>query len=277
MKPQSTRNASEREQTNRLETYYVKAQSQALQAVERRVCGCNYGGCSWTTRVEAERIAELLQLRPGRRLLDIGAGSGWPGLYMAGLSGCDVMLLDLPLSGLLIAADRARQDRLPGACWAVVADGAALPFADGAFDAVSHSDVLCCLAEKRGVLESCRRVLIGKGTMVFSVVAIAPDLKGAAYRRAVECGPEFIESEADYPTLLDETGWTLVQTWDVSAEFADSCRRMQEAEAEHAAELRSLLGVTGYAERKDNLGRRHAGASQGLLRREIFVATPAPA
>lgn len=276
MTPRSTRSASERDQTDRLETFYVKAQSRVLQAVERHVTGGDYGGCSWATRAEAERIAELLHLRPGRRLLDIGAGSGWPALYLAELSGCDVTLTDLPLSGLVIALKRAHEDGLPGTCWAVVADGASPPFADGAFDAVSHSDVLCCLAEKRGVLDACRRSLDPRGTMVFSVLSLAPRLTGAAYRRAIDCGPEFIESETDYPTLLEQTGWKVLEAIDVSAEFAASCQRMMEAEVMHADELRALLGPALYGERKDNLQRRHAGASEGLLRREIFVASPDP-
>ena len=44
--------------------------------IERRVCGCDYGGTSWTTVDEARQAAGLLRLGPGKRLLDIGAGSG---------------------------------------------------------------------------------------------------------------------------------------------------------------------------------------------------------
>src|SRR5206468_5725352 len=127
------------------------------------VCGCDFGAISWTTCAEAQRIAALLQLRPGVRLLDVGAGSGWPGLYMAMLSGCDVVLVDLPLAGLRIAAKRARNDGMPGNSWAVVADAANPPFPDDSFDAVSHSDLLCCLREKRAVLKACRRVTRNHG------------------------------------------------------------------------------------------------------------------
>jgi len=271
----SARSAEELAQTERLETYYDKATSTVLQTIERSVCGCSYGGCSWTTRAEAEGIAALLELRPGRRLLDVGAGSGWPGLYMAQTTGCDVTLVDLPLAGLRIAAERAITDALPGTCWVVVGDGADLPFANSAFDAISHSDVLCCLRDKRGVLRSCRRVLEGGGTMAFSVISLAPGLSGAVYRRAVECGPEFIECDADYPTLLEQTGWQILQTQDVSEAFAQSSRRMREVEAEHADELQALLGPDGYAERKSNLKRHHSGAEEGLIRREIFLAAPA--
>ncbi len=272
----SKRSAEEQAQTERLETYYVRAQSTALREIERRTCGCDYGGCSWTTRDEADRIATRLELEPGRRFLDIGAGSGWPGLYMAEISGSDVALVDLPLAGLQIAAARAVEDNLPGDCWVAVADGAKLPFAESSFDAISHSDVLCCLVEKRAVLESCRGVIDRNGMMVFSVISITPGLSGAAYQRAVECGPEFIASDTDYPGMLDETGWTILEVQDVTVEFAESCGRLREAEAENADALQTLLGPTAYAERKAGWERRHSGASEGLLKREIFYTTPGP-
>src|SRR6185369_10553488 len=86
------------------------ASSVAMRDLERSVCGCAYGSTSWTTRREADRIAQLLELRADVKLLDVGAGSGWPGLYLAQRSGCDVVLLDLPLAALRIALERATAD-----------------------------------------------------------------------------------------------------------------------------------------------------------------------
>jgi ubiquinone/menaquinone biosynthesis C-methylase UbiE len=92
------------------------------------------------------------------RLLDVGAGSGWPALFLAQTTGCDTTLIDLPLTGLRVAVERAVTDYLAERCRVVVADGAALPFKDGSFDAVSHSDVLCCLPAKLATLQACRPV-----------------------------------------------------------------------------------------------------------------------
>ena len=36
---------------------YARSQCPPVLAVERRVCGCDYGGNSWTTRDEARRMA----------------------------------------------------------------------------------------------------------------------------------------------------------------------------------------------------------------------------
>ena len=126
--------------------------SAAMRDLERSVCGCDYGSTSWTTRAEAERIAQLLELRPDAKLLDVGAGSGWPGLYLAQFTNCDVVLVDLSLAALRIALERATTDSLSQRCEVIAADGAALPFKDASFDALSHSDVLCCTPDKLGVL-----------------------------------------------------------------------------------------------------------------------------
>ena len=48
---------------------YRRAQLPAVQAVERAVCGCDYGGTSWANRDEADRIATALKLAPGVGML----------------------------------------------------------------------------------------------------------------------------------------------------------------------------------------------------------------
>ena len=54
-------------------------------AVERAVCGSDYGGTSWTTMAEAKQVAQMLGVGPGDRLLEVGAGSGWPALYVVAI------------------------------------------------------------------------------------------------------------------------------------------------------------------------------------------------
>jgi cyclopropane fatty-acyl-phospholipid synthase-like methyltransferase len=264
----------EHAQRQRLDELYVRAQSPIMLSIERRVCGCDFGAISWTTRPEAERIAALLELGPGRHLLDLGAGSGWPGLYMAVLSGCDVMLVDLPLSGLRIASERARKDRMRGNSGAVVADAATLPFPHGSFDAVSHSDLLCCLRHKRAVLKTCRRVTRNEGRMVFTVISIAPGLSPEKHKLAAENGPEFIESDTEYSMLLRETGWSILDHQDLTMDFAASCRRQLQADEEYQRALESLVGPAEYDERQNGWRSKLAVIADGLLRRELFVAAP---
>lgn len=109
--------------------------------VERRVIGGDYGASSYTTIAQADDLADCLQLGPGRILLDVGSGSGWPGNYLAASTGCTAVLTDPTLEGMAVAARRAEHDSLPTN--AVTAVGEALPFRDQVFDASTSSDVFC--------------------------------------------------------------------------------------------------------------------------------------
>lgn len=263
------------EQKERFEKIYRRNQTPAMQSVERCAFGCDYGATSWANRDEADELATLLELAPGTRLLDVGAGSGWPGLYMAQTSGCDIAMVDVPFSGLRIAAERAVADNLAGECWVAAADGANLPFGAASFDAISHSDVLCCLVEKRMVLESCRRVIRPGGRMVFSVIYVEAGLSPREYERAVEAGPPFVETDTEYPALLAETGWNVLAERDVTAEFASMIQRQLQVDWEQRDGMEAVMGAADYSDRQNSYGTKFKAASDRIIRRSLFVAVPA--
>tara|TARA_Y100000588_G_scaffold270929_1_gene286595 strand:- start:3404 stop:4237 length:834 start_codon:yes stop_codon:yes gene_type:complete len=263
----------EKSQRARLNDLYQVGQTPLMLSIERSVCGCDYGATSWTTRAEVEQMISLLQLGQHAVLLDLGSGAGWPALYLSKLTGCDVVLVDLPIEGLHIARKRALQDNDPGSCWVAVADAAELPFAAASFDALCHSDLLCCLERKSNVLSDCRRVLRPGGRMVFSVISVVPDLTPADHQRAVDSGPEFIESTASYPTLLAEAGWTVIEQRDVSAEFTVLTRQRLNAEVQQRSELTAELGVTEAEEHRTRCRARLLALSDGLLKRELFIVS----
>lgn len=258
---------------------YEIAQVPLMREIERCVRGSDYRATSWTTREQAEQAeqaAARLGLGRGRRLLELGAGSGWPALFLATLSGCDVVLTDLPLSGLRIARERAARDGLDGRCSVLATDGAALPFADHSFERIHHADVLCCMDHKREMLRECGRVARAGACMEFSVIALAREPAGDDEQRLLQqSGPPYPDAGADYAALLEETCWTLVERIDVTAEFMRCMEVLIEESHARRSALIELLGADNHAER---LRRRHstcAAVACGLLRREIFFARPA--
>jgi ubiquinone/menaquinone biosynthesis C-methylase UbiE len=269
-----TRGAAEAQTIKEFDAWYAHMRAPVMMAIERSVCGCDYGGTSWTTRAQAERIGEALGLAPGKLLLEVGAGSGWPALYLAKRSGCSAILTDLPEEGLRLARERAAADGLADRCRIVQADGTKLPLDDGSVDAISHSDVLCCLADKLGVLRECRRTIRASGCMAFPVIFVAAGLSPQDHAEAVAAGPPFVESETDYQTLLARTGWRVVEAADLTATFIKSTRAMLEVRQAHREELKALLGASEYDDMIAHNHEKIPAIERGLLRRVLFIAEP---
>jgi SAM-dependent methyltransferase len=135
-----------REERDTLERFTVRyriGQSDVTRQMERAVIGGDWGANGYTTMAQADRMADVLGLRPGNLLLDIGSGRGWPGLYIAKKTGCSVVVSDIPLDALRDAKARADAELLTERV-AITACGArGLPFRPRAFDAIVHTDVLC--------------------------------------------------------------------------------------------------------------------------------------
>ena len=251
---------------------YELSNAPAMLELEQSVLGCNYGATSWTTRAQAAEIVGALGLGPGVQLLEVGAGSGWPGLYLAELSGCDVTLVDLPVSALEKARRRAMRDGSADRVTAVSGSGESLPFCDSTFSAISHSDVLCCLPGKIRMLNECRRVAKVGAAMLFSVISVPRSLDSETRRKALEVGPPFVDSGESYPEMLPSTGWRVVNVRDVTSEYGESLRTLVAGLKESRA-LEAVLGRDGVAESIHHRQSQIAAIEQGALVREVFLVT----
>jgi cyclopropane fatty-acyl-phospholipid synthase-like methyltransferase len=114
------------------------------------VIGADYGADGYTTLAQADELRRLLDLGSGDRLLELGSGSGWPGLHLAKISGCTLVMIDLPADGepppgdgLRHALRRATAEGLRDRCAVVAANGKHLPFCAATFDAIVSADVMC--------------------------------------------------------------------------------------------------------------------------------------
>ncbi len=243
-----------------------------MRDLERDVLGCDYGGTSWTTRSQAGHIAKSLELGPSKHLLEVGSGSGWPGIFLGSETGCDVTLLDIPFNALKLAAERAAEDKLKDRVQVIAASGTALPFEGESFNCLSHSDVLCCLPGKLEMLLECRRVAHMGALMHFSVILPAPELSPSVYQEAIETGPPFTDAPDGYEPLLDESRWRIVDRIDVSGEYQRTLQSLVDGMNRNAPEIRKILGdeFTSHRQhRQDQIGL----VQRGILRREVFVAS----
>ncbi len=122
---------------------YAVSGEAAPRTVEIEALGSDYSATGYTTREQADDLGRLLDLGPGSVLLDIGAGCGWPGLYLATAFGCSVISTDPIMEGVSVALDRIGSDGLGSRALALLATGEQLPIRAGSIDAVVHADVMC--------------------------------------------------------------------------------------------------------------------------------------
>lgn len=138
------RTATEESRTiERFRPRYGRRGSKAERAVELTAIGANVGANGYTTLAQARELGRRLRLSPGIRLLDIGCGRGYPGLYLSKTTGCTVVGTDLPIASLKSAIARARRERTARRASHVAASAVHLPFQPASFDAIVHTDVLC--------------------------------------------------------------------------------------------------------------------------------------
>ena len=133
----------ERDTRQRFRERYDEARTEVVEQIERCVIGGDWGANGYTTVAQADTLGDALALAPGVRLLDLGAGRGWPGLYLAVRTGCDAVLTDVPVEGLRHALARARSAAVGERVATVAASARALPFRPATFEAIVHTDVLC--------------------------------------------------------------------------------------------------------------------------------------
>jgi protein-L-isoaspartate O-methyltransferase len=138
-----TRSRDEQDAAAMFSDRYGRPASDATRELERLVIGGDFGANGYTTMAQADLMAELLGLREGQRLLDVGSGRGWPGVYLAKVTGCAAVLTDIPEQGLWVAKERAAIEGIAERTMAVVASARRLPFGPESFDAIVHTDVLC--------------------------------------------------------------------------------------------------------------------------------------
>jgi ubiquinone/menaquinone biosynthesis C-methylase UbiE len=123
------------------------------------------------------RLREVLQPKPGERLLELGPGTGYYTLPAAGWvqPGGRLDLLDVQremLDHTMHRAEKAGIDNLFPTC----ADARELPYEDGSFDGAFLVTVLGEVPDQEAALRELRRVVRPGGRIVVGEIAFDPHL-----------------------------------------------------------------------------------------------------
>ncbi|MEW2519913.1 demethylmenaquinone methyltransferase [Actinacidiphila alni] len=111
------------------------------------------------TRLWRRAVAQALDVTPGERVLDLGAGTGTSSLPFVA-AGASVVPCDFSLG--MLREGKKRRPELP----LTAGDATRLPFADGVFDAVTISFALRNVQDTAAALREMRRVARPGGRLV---------------------------------------------------------------------------------------------------------------
>ena len=148
----------------------MTTQTQPAEAATLKTCCANLYESDWARLLLGdsfhpgglaltERLGTLLELGPGRRLLDVASGKGVSAIHLAQRFGCEVVGVDY--------GARSIEDAIVASVNAGVAnrvrfkrgDAESLPFGDAEFDAVICECAYCTFPDKRAAASEFARVL----------------------------------------------------------------------------------------------------------------------
>lgn len=216
----------------------------------------------------SRELLELVQIRAGDRVLDIGAGLAGPARMLAASVGCRVDCLELSHDYCTGAALLNRLTGLDGRIG--VHEGSALdmPFADDSFDVVWMQNVGMNIADKRRLYREIHRVLKPGGRYAFQEMAAGKTATSYfPLPWASDPGDSFLVPADEMRALLSESGF-------IAEAFEDTSDAHLGRTTADAAPNALTLGV--YV---DNLAQKAGNARRSLqegqvrLVRGVYQAT----
>jgi ubiquinone/menaquinone biosynthesis C-methylase UbiE/uncharacterized protein YbaR (Trm112 family) len=154
-----------------------------------------------------ESMVDMLELRPGMRVLEIGCGTGRDSFRIARRLGQHGLLhlQDLSPQMVCVCRDRLRQrttDMTLECRFEYSASSAtALPFSDGAFDAVFHFGGFNNFGDLSKAAAEMARVAGRHGRVVIGDEAVAPWLKGTEFEGIVVANNPLFKAEIPMQAL----------------------------------------------------------------------------
>jgi SAM-dependent methyltransferase len=185
-------------------------------------------------------LIDGLRLRPGDRVLELGAGTCWLS-HMLNRYGCRTVAVDV--SATALAMGRALFERDPHTNWTlepafVAYDGRTIPLPDATIDRVVLYDAFHHLPNPRQILREIRRILTADGIVAMSEPGRGHTASASSHAEAATGVLEMELALEDLAALALDSGFAAAHV------VVATNRPLAEVDA---ADLRRFMGGRGFA------------------------------
>lgn len=256
------------------DSHYGNLSGDAHAEVRRETWDEDLGQASWITAAEAREWFARLDLRAGRRALEVACGSGGVTCEMARRSGAACAGVDVNPHGVEAARRRAEREGLAALVSFEVADaGAPLPFPDASFDAIFCNDSINHLPDRPAVLRDWRRLLRPGGRLLFTdPIVVTGQLTGDEMRARSSVGFFLFTPAGLNEQMLDAAGFVLRESRDVTEAVASIAAKWRDARARRRERLAEREGAEAFDGLQRFLDVAHVLAAERRLSRFAYLA-----
>ena len=253
---------------------YGNYERDVYREVRQETYGEDFGQTSWVTTEESHEIPRLLELTSNSSVLEIGCGSGRYALYVAEVTGCRVVGLDLNSEGIRNASALAERQNLSSQVHFQQCDvSRPLPFADATFDAVYSNDVLCHIPGRLALLSELHRVLKPGGRMIFSdALVVGGILSNEELVARSSIGYYLFAPPGENEKLIQAVGFQLMGVTDTTDNAALVAKRWHDSREKRKSELIALEGEANFSRLQKFLTCVHTLTIERRLLRFVYVA-----
>ncbi|XP_032383403.1 phosphoethanolamine methyltransferase isoform X2 [Etheostoma spectabile] len=165
-----------------------------------------------------KEFVDLLNLKPGQKVLDVGCGIGGGDFYMAKTFGVEVLGLDLSNNMVDIAMERAITEKLPSVQFEV-ADATKRSFPEGSFDVIYSRDTILHIDDKLALFKRFHSWLKPGGKLLISDYCCGEKPWTPVFEAYVKQRGYILYTPSQYGKFLQEAGFCNVGSEDRTAQF----------------------------------------------------------
>ncbi|BFZ12596.1 hypothetical protein BsWGS_15635 [Bradybaena similaris] len=172
-----------------------------------------------------KEFVEMLDLKDGQKVLDVGGGIGGSAFYMAKTFGVKVTIVDLSSNMIQIGMERAQEVQCgPDQVVFERTDATKRDYPPASFDVVYSRDTILHINDKLSLFKKFFNCLRPGGKVLISDYCCSPDEHSEQFKAYVkQRGYNLLSPEA-YGKVLEEAGFINVRAEDRTQQFADILR-----------------------------------------------------